>query len=102
MSTDGPVLDVHRYGCNIGTPHLLREEGGRLLSTSGPIVTVSEDRRRVAAAIMAAVSAYLEEEERARLAAAPEARPLAPISRWRAFGRWKAMRPGSAWRRRMV
>jgi hypothetical protein len=72
------------------------------LSTSSPVVTVSEDKRGVAAAIMAAVSAYLEEEERARLAVAPKARPLAPISLWRVFGRWEAMRPRAAWRRRMV
>jgi hypothetical protein len=51
---------------------------------------------------MAAVSAYLEEEERARLAVAPEARPLAPISLWRVFGRQEGMRPRAAWRRRMA
>jgi hypothetical protein len=73
-----------------------------LLSAGGPLVMDSEDKRRVAAAIIAAVNAYLEEEESVRLAAAPQARPLAPISRWRAFGRWRAMRPQAAWRRRMV
>ncbi|MEE8345995.1 MAG: hypothetical protein V3S20_01480 [Dehalococcoidia bacterium] len=52
------------------------------------------------AAIMTAVTAYLEEEERARLAAAPEPRPLAPISLWRVFGRRQAMRLPASWRRR--
>jgi hypothetical protein len=60
------------------------------------------DKRGVMAAVMAAVNAYLEEEERARLAVAPEARPLAPISLWRVFGRQEGMRPRAAWRRRMA
>jgi hypothetical protein len=72
------------------------------LVTSSPVVTVSEDKRGVMAAIMAAVSAYLEEEETARLAAVPEARPLGRISLWRVFGRREAMRPRAAWRRRMA
>ncbi len=65
-------------------------------------MTAMEEKRGVMAAIMAAVSAYLEEEERARLAVVPEARPLAPISLWRVFGRREAMRPRAAWRRRMA
>jgi hypothetical protein len=80
---------------------LEREKGGRVLSTSGAVVAVSEDKKQVAAAIMAAVGAYLEDEERARLVAAPEARPHASISQWRAFGLWQTMRPRVAWRRRM-
>ena len=72
------------------------------MSTSIAVVTALEDKRGVMAAIMAAVTAYLEEEERARLAVAPEARPLAPISLWRVFGRREAMRPRPVWRRRMV
>ncbi len=73
-----------------------------MLSTSSCVVMAMEDKRGVMAAIMAAVSAYLEEEERARLAVAPEARPLAPISLWRVFGRRDGMRPRAAWRRRMA
>jgi hypothetical protein len=72
------------------------------LTVGSSVVTVSGDKRGVMAAITAAVSAYLEEEERARLSAAPEARPLAPISLWRVFGRREAMRPRAAWRRRMA
>jgi len=72
------------------------------LPISSSAVTVSEDKKGVTAAIMAAVNAYLEEEERARLAVAPEAKPLAPISLWRVFGRREAMRPRAAWRRRMA
>ena len=78
------------------------EEDGRLLSTSSCVVTAVEDKRGVMAAIMAAVTAYLEEEESARLAVAPEARPLAPISLWRVFGRREAMRARAVWRRRMA
>jgi hypothetical protein len=54
------------------------------------------------AAITAAVTAYLEEEDRARRAAAAKARPVAPVSLWRAFGRRDAMRPPTLWRRRVV
>jgi len=72
------------------------------LSTNSLGMTAPEGKGKVTAAVMAAVSAYLEEEERARLAAAPEAGPVAPTSLWRAFGRWRAMRPGAAWHRRMV
>ncbi len=54
------------------------------------------------AAIMAAVTAYIEEEERARLVIAPEPRPAAPISLWRVFGRREMMRPRALWRRRAV
>lgn len=73
----------------------------RFLSVSSSVVMALEDKREVMAAIMAAVNAYLEEEERARLVVA-EARPHAPISLWRVFGRREAMRPRAAWRRRMV
>jgi hypothetical protein len=66
------------------------------------MVTAMESKSGVMAAIMAAVTAYLEEEERARLAAAAEPRPLAPVSLWRAFGRRDAMRPRTVWRRRMA
>jgi len=72
------------------------------LSADESTVTVSEGKREIAAAIMAAVTAYLEEEERARLRMAPAARPVAPVSLWRVYGLWEAMRPRTAWRRRMV
>jgi len=51
-----------------------------------------DDKGAVMAAVTAAVSAYLEEEEKARLAAVPQPRPAAPVSLWRVFGRWEAMR----------
>jgi hypothetical protein len=54
------------------------------------------------AAITAAITAYLEEEERTRLLVAPEPTPVAPVSQWRVFGRREAMRPRASWRRRMV
>lgn len=72
------------------------------MSISGYAVTALEDKGGVTAAIVAAVTAYLEEEEKAPLAKAPEARPLAPISLWRVFGRRDAMRRRASWRRRMV
>jgi hypothetical protein len=71
------------------------------LSTGDAVVAVSKDKKRMAAVITAAVGAYLQDEERARLAAAPEARPHGPVSQWRAFGLWQTMRPRVAWRRRM-
>jgi len=72
------------------------------LSADESTVTVSGGKKEIAAAIMAAVGAYLEEEERARLRIASAARPVAPVSLWRAYGLWEAMRPRTAWRRRMV
>jgi hypothetical protein len=72
------------------------------LSADESTVTVSGGKKEIAAAIMAAVGAYLEEEERARLRMAPAARPVVPVSLWRAYGLWEAMRPRTAWRRRMV
>ena len=50
-----------------------------------------DDKGAVMAAITAAITAYLEEEERARLAG-PRPRPPAPVSMWRVFGRWETMR----------
>jgi hypothetical protein len=57
------------------------------------MVTALRDKAGVMAAITAAVTAYLEEEDRARLAAATQAGPVAPVSLWRVFGRRDAMRP---------
>lgn len=71
------------------------------MSTGDAVMAVSKDKKRMAAVITAAVGAYLQDEEGARLVAAPEARPLASISQWRAFGLWQTMRPRVAWRRRM-
>jgi hypothetical protein len=72
------------------------------LSRSICVVTAVEEKKGLKAAIMAAITAYLEEEERARLAAVPEPKPLAPISLWRIFGRREVMRSPASWRRRMV
>jgi len=66
------------------------------------MVTALSDKTGVMAAVTAAITAYLEEEERARLAVAPAARPVAPISLWRAFGRRQAMRPPAFGPRRVV
>jgi hypothetical protein len=77
-------------------------EGGRFLSNGSRVVTALENKEGVVAAIMAAVTAYLEEEEGARLALAAEPRPRAAISLWRVFGRREAMRPRGSWRRRMA
>ena len=66
------------------------------------MVTALEKRHGVVAAVMAAVNAYLEEEERARLAAAPGPRPIAPVNMWRVFGRQEAMRARSLRRRRAL
>ncbi len=72
------------------------------LSNSICVMTAVEEKKGLKAAIMAAITAYLEEEERARLALVPEPRPLAPISLWRIFGRREVMRSPASWRRRMV
>ena len=66
------------------------------------MVTAVEEEKGTKAAIMAAITAYLEEEEMARLAVVPEPRPLAPISLWRIFGRREVMRSPAPWHRRMV
>jgi hypothetical protein len=73
-----------------------------LLPNSICVVTAVEDKKGLKAAIVTAITAYLEEEERARLAVLPEPRPLAPISLWRIFGRREVMRSPASWRRRMV
>ena len=65
------------------------------------MVTAVEEEKGTKAAIMAAIAAYLEEEEMARLAVVPEPTPLAPISLWRIFGRREVMRSPASWRRRM-
>ncbi|MCJ7810998.1 MAG: hypothetical protein MUP62_02195 [Dehalococcoidia bacterium] len=68
-----------------------------LLSGGSYVGHPMEDNRGVTAAITAAVIAYLEEEERARLAVAPQPKPLAPISQWRVVGRREVMRPRALW-----
>jgi len=51
-----------------------------------------DDKGAVVAAVSAAIAAYLEDEERARLAALSPPKPPAPVSMWRVLGRWEAMR----------
>jgi hypothetical protein len=72
------------------------------LPSSICVVTAVEEKKGLKAAIMTAITAYLEEEERARLAVLAEPRPLTPISLWRIFGRREAMRSPASWRRRMA
>jgi hypothetical protein len=50
-----------------------------------------DDKGAKMAAISAAIAVYLEEEQ-ARLTALPQPRPPVPVSMWRMFGRWQAMR----------
>jgi hypothetical protein len=89
------MLDAKRDGRTI-------QRGWQVLSNGSRVVTALENKEGVVAAIMAAVTAYLEEEEGARLALAGEPRPRAAISLWRVFGRREAMRPRGSWRRRMA
>ena len=72
------------------------------MSSSNGMVTALSDKTGVMAAVTAAITAYLEEEERARLAVAPAARPVAPISLWRVVGRREAMRARAFGPRRVV
>jgi len=56
----------------------------------------------MAAAIMAAVNAYMEEEEMAReMMAMPQRRPVPAISLWHVSGREEMMRMRQLWQRRI-
>jgi len=55
---------------------------------------------RVAAAVTAAVTAYLEQEQQAKLTAT-SLQPTFEISPWRLFGRQELMRARTHWRQKM-
>jgi hypothetical protein len=64
---------------------------------------MDKDGGKITAAIMAAVSAYMEEEEMAReLMAIPQRRPVPVISLWHVSGREEMMRMRQLWQRRIV
>jgi hypothetical protein len=63
---------------------------------------MDKDRGKITAAVMAAVNAYMEEEEMAReLVAIPQRRPLSAISLWHVSGREEMMRMRQLWQRRI-
>ena len=61
-----------------------------------------EDKKRVMAAIAAAIVAYIEEEEKALRPAMLELRPVPVLSLWHASGREEVMRMRTLWQRRIV
>ena len=63
---------------------------------------MDKDRGKITAAIMAAVNAYMEEEEMARaMMAMPQRRPVPAISLWHVSGREEMMRMRQLWQRRI-
>jgi hypothetical protein len=63
---------------------------------------MDKDRGKIAAAIMSAVNAYMEEEQMAReLVAIPQRGPLPAISLWHVSGREEMMRMRQLWQRRI-
>jgi hypothetical protein len=64
---------------------------------------MDKDNGKITAAIMAAVNAYMEEEETARaIMAIPQRRPVPAISLWHVSGREELMRMRQLWQRRIV
>ena len=61
-----------------------------------------KDRKKVAAAIMAAVDAYMGEEQAAREAVVPQRRAVPVLSLWHVSGREEMMRMRTLWQRRIV
>ncbi len=59
-----------------------------------------KQKETVIAAITAAVTAYLEQEQQAKVAI-PQFQPTFEISPWRLYGRQESMRIRSHWRRQM-
>jgi hypothetical protein len=62
----------------------------------------TEEQAKRRAAIMAAVAAYIEEEERARLAVGAQRRQVPMVNLWHLFGREEIMRMRMLWQRRIV
>ena len=61
-----------------------------------------KDRNKVVAAVLAAVNAYMEEEQAAREAVVPHRRPAPVLSLWHVSGREEMMRMRQLWQRRIV
>jgi hypothetical protein len=61
-----------------------------------------KDRKKLIAAIIAGVSACIEEEERAREAVTPQRRAAMVVALWPILGREEIMRMRTLWQRRMV
>jgi hypothetical protein len=61
-----------------------------------------KDRKKVIAAIIAGVSACIEEEERGREVIMTRRRPAMAASLWSVFGREEIMRMRNLWQRRMA
>ena len=64
--------------------------------------TLKKNREKVIAAIIAGVSACIEEEERSREAKMTRSRPAGAVSLWSVFGREEIMRMRNLWQRRMA
>ena len=63
---------------------------------------MDKDRGKMAAAIMAAVNAYMAEEEMAReMMAMPQRKPALALSLWHVSGREEMMRMRQLWQRRI-
>jgi hypothetical protein len=61
-----------------------------------------EEGKRVVAAIIAGVTACLQEEEFARAALAARRRPAPAVNLWPVMGREEMMRMRAMWQRRMA
>jgi hypothetical protein len=61
-----------------------------------------KDRQKVIAAIIAGISACIEEEERAKAAVVTRRRPAMAVSLWNVFGREEIMRMRTLWQRRIA
>ncbi len=66
------------------------------------IAKAEKDRRKVTAAILAAVNALVEEEQAATGKPAMRRRPAQVSSLWPLMGREEIMRMRAMWQRRMV
>jgi hypothetical protein len=66
------------------------------------MLSPEKDRKKVIAAIIAGVSACIEEEERAREAVTPRRRAARAVTLWPVLGREEIMRMRTLWQRRMV
>jgi hypothetical protein len=62
-----------------------------------------KDRKKTMAAVMVAVNAFIEEEERAReIIALSQRRPALAVNMWHVSGREEIMRMRQLWQRRIV
>jgi hypothetical protein len=62
-----------------------------------------KDRKKTMAAVMVAVNAFIEEEERAReMIALSQRRPALAVNMWHVSGREEIMRMRQLWQRRIV